>query len=227
MIYICGDSFCSQDKEYGNSWVDLLMQKTTKKIVNLSRPGASNYLIYLQVKQALANNATHIIYHATSSIRHEFSFESIDTGKDNINRYWNVLDPDNHKKTICTSWSTPLNNTLYNFKNELTEIYKFGTKFLDLPSTIEKNYIYILFTLRLVQENNHLCEWVWSRGGFEHKKFNSSSDWDFSQYQQYESKINLWDHYNPSVLRPYYHITDTKIHQDVCNLYYDMLKLKK
>ena len=225
MIYICGDSFCSQDKEYGSNWVDLLIQKSPTKIINLSRPGASNYLIYLQVKHALENNATYIIYHATSSIRHEFSFTTDDTSKDNIDRYWNVLTPNNPKKTICTSWATPLINTPIDFKYELTEIYTFGTKFLDLPSTIEKNYIYILFTLQLIKENNKLCNWAWSQGGFEHPKFNPNSNWNFSQYRQYESKINLWDYYNSTALRPYYHITDIKIHQEVCNLYFDMLKL--
>jgi len=80
--------------------------------------------------------------------------------------------------------------------------------------------------LRLMQENKNLHRWAWSQGGFEHKKFNPIGNWDFSQFRQYESKINLWDYHCSSALRPYYHITDIKIHQDVCNVYYDMLQLQ-
>ena len=68
--------------------------------------------------------------------------------------------------------------------------------------------------------------WAWSRGGFEHAKFLDSQDWDFSSYQAQECAINLWDHYDNNVIRPFYHVTDTETHKKVCNLYLDMLKLK-
>jgi len=72
-LYICGDSFCSSDPEYGKNWSDLIAERCLNlEVVNLSSPGASNYLIYLQVKQALEKNCDYLIYHATSSIRQEF-----------------------------------------------------------------------------------------------------------------------------------------------------------
>jgi hypothetical protein len=31
--------------------------------------------------------------------------------------------------------------------------------------------------------------------------------------------VNLWNHGNTALYRPYYHITDTAIHQQVANYY--------
>lgn len=49
--------------------------------------------------------------------------------------------------------------------------------------------------------------------------------WDFSKYTTHECSLNLWDDYNPALLRPYYHITDTKLIKSVYTQYAKMLNL--
>ena len=68
-------------------------------------------------------------------------------------------------------------------------------------------------------------QWGWSRGGFEHSKFKNSNRWNFDAYTQNESNINLWDDYDNTIERPYYHVTNIQIHQKVCKHYIDMLNL--
>jgi hypothetical protein len=41
----------------------------------------------------------------------------------------------------------------------------------------------------------------------------------FAQHNQYRSEYNLWDHANTRKFRPYYHITDQQIHQQVAKYY--------
>ena len=55
MIYICGDSFCVSDLEYGPCWTDLLAEKFS--ICNLAQIAATNLLIAQQVDRAIADNA--------------------------------------------------------------------------------------------------------------------------------------------------------------------------
>lgn len=226
-LYICGDSFCSSDPEYGDNWVDLLtLSHPNINIINLSSVGASNYLIYLQVKHALSHNCDYLIYNATSSVRQEFSLGRDTTMQsDNIYRYWNAALPDNSKSMICSSWSTVDKHTanILTIK-KIKIIQEFFKEMIDLPNLIEKNYIFILFTLQLLDSATNLT-WAWSQGGFEHKSFTPTVSWDFSKYTTHECSINLWDDYDPALLRPYYHITDTKLIKSVYTQYAKMLNL--
>jgi hypothetical protein len=226
-LYICGDSFCSSDPKYGDNWVDLLtLSYPNINIINLSSVGASNYLIYLQVKHALAHNCDYLIYNATSSVRQEFSLNS-DTliQSDNVSRYWNAALPSNDKSMICASWNTVAKNTanILTIK-KINIIQEFFKEAVDLPNLIEKNYIFILFTLQLLDSTPNLT-WAWSQGGFEHKSFNPTVTWDFSKYILHECPINLWDEYDNTLIRPYYHITDTNLIENVYIQYAKMLNL--
>jgi hypothetical protein len=223
-LYICGDSFCSADPEYGPNWPELLANSCDQiDVINLSSPGASNYLVYLQVQQALEANCNYIIYHATSSIRQEFLINSYTTSIDNIDRYWTPHDKEN-KSMVSNSWISPHRNAQVFSNNDLQIIKNFFTKFVDMPSLIMKNYIFICHTLDTIK-NSKVENWAWSRGGFEHVKFQNSTVWDFSKYSAHEAKINLWDDYDASLWRPYYHITDRNLLDNVCKMYIDMLQL--
>ena len=104
-LYICGDSFCVDDVSYGDNWVNLLEKKHNNlEIKNLSSSGASNYLIYLQVKHALSKNCDYLIYNATSSIRQEFLVGLDDSKIDDVYRYWNDNNPNKAAPLICASW---------------------------------------------------------------------------------------------------------------------------
>lgn len=226
-LYVCGDSFCTQDLDYGPNWVDLLTHKCSElTVINLSSPGASNYLIFLQVQQALKNNCDYLIYHATSSIRNEFAIADDQRKKDHLERYWSPHDSQN-KTVVSNSWVNANRNTnLFSSKSDLV-FKEFFANHIDFLSMVGKNYIFIDYTLRMISESMHKQNWAWNRGGFEHFKFSGASDeWDFSNYVDQECAVNLWDDYDRNVVRPYYHVTDPKIHKKVCNLYLDMLNLK-
>lgn len=225
-LFICGDSFCFPDPEYGPCWVDLLDKKLVDvEIINLSSPGASNYLIYLQIDYALKNNCDYLIYHATSSVRHEFCIEDNPVDMDHIKRYWNPRDRKN-KDLVTTSWLNPVRNTDDLLRKDSDFILKFFAKHVDMAVAINKNYIFIDYSLQKLSDSLPRENWAWSRGGFEHKNFSDSSDsWDFSKYQDRHCEINLWDDYDRSLARPFYHVTDIAIHQKVCDHYIKMLNL--
>ena len=222
-LYICGDSFCTVDPEYGPCWVDLLIEKLPNiKVVNLAIPGASNYLIQLQVKQALEEKCDYLIYHATSSIRQEFSISDGAHQRDSIDRYWSPTDRD-HKSVMCNSWLSP--NRYYQYDSNENTIRDFFLKHIDFVSLIEKNYIFINYTLDKISNSNFIKNWIWSPGGFEHPKFNDTLSWNFDNYKHYQSSFNLWDEYDRNLTRPYYHVTNKIIHQKVCDSYLKMLQL--
>jgi hypothetical protein len=221
-LYICGDSFCGHDPDYSHSWVNEFTNRHPElEIHNLSSPAASNYLIYLQVKEALANNCNYIIYHATSSIRHEFVLTADNATKDSYDRYWNVLAPI-AAPMVSISWPNP-HHTANQVINETTqkEMQEFFFKHVDLQSLIEKNYVFIQYTLSLLSASD--TRWLWSQGGFEHPAFGNVRSWGFDRTN--ESTINLWDHYKPKVVRPYHHVNDTDIIKKVCDHYESMLNL--
>lgn len=223
MIYICGDSFSVPDPNAGLMWVDMIKSKLP--VVNLAVPGASNYLIYLQVKHAIENGAEHIIYQATSSIRQEFAFAEDSKIKDSYCRYHNPVVSSNEYSMICGSWhNVGQHHSKVLSKEDNDNIANFSVRFFDIANAIEKNYIYILHTLNLISKAN-LKSWAWSRGGFEHKNFKDSTVWNFSHYDQHEVDVNLWDYYDNSVAQPVFHITNQGVHQTVCNQYIKMLQL--
>lgn len=224
-LYICGDSFCVDDPDYGDSWVSLLEKKLSGiEIKNLASSGASNYLIYLQVKQALEEKCDYLIYHATSSIRQEFRLGHDECDTDSISRYWNVNNSNKKAPMICGSWLG-----IDRHYNELMKplqidrIHSFFNDFVDLPNLVEKNYIFISHTLEILDHSS--TRWAWSSGGFEHSSFKNSKQWDFDRYSSRRCSVNLWDYYIPNKIRPWFHVTDPIVHQKVCNQYMDMLNL--
>jgi hypothetical protein len=228
-IFVCGDSFCVRDPEYGPAWIDYLCNALPDAdVITLSSPAASNYLIYLQTQHALTNGADYIIYHATSSIRQEFLLRPDDSERDHYQRYWNIADPQQNPSMACTSWLNPDKTTVGVLsKSDSHKIKNFFCQHLDLTSVIEKNHIFIKHTLAMLESAPNLKNWAWSRGGFEHRTFAQHQFWDFSQYQSRECHINLWDKFEPGhrLERPFYHIVDHDVKRDVAEEYINLLKL--
>lgn len=59
---------------------------------------------------------------------------------------------------------------------------------------------------------------LFDQGGFEHKKFGVAKEY-FKKYSKYRSKYNLWDYGDSKLHRPYFHITDQNIHNEVAEYY--------
>jgi len=225
LIYICGDSFCTSDPAYGTSWVDKFTASVPEhRVVNLAVPGASNYLIYLQVKEALSKNCDYLIYHATSSIRYEFKIADSMVDVDHAYRYnlLNNVDP----TMVCGSWYyLAKHHNQFISADQQNTISKFFSEFVDINNLIEKNKIFIEHTLSKINSST-VKGWAWSQGGFEHPSFAGSSSQEyFTDYKYKEVDINLWDYYDKKRMRPYFHVDDPAIVQKVYSQTKEMLKL--
>lgn len=226
-LYICGDSFCVEDPEYGPNWVGYIRDQLPHiDVVNLASCGASNYLIYLQAKRAIEKNCDFLICNFTSSIRQEIKVRDDLHNSDSVARYYNSVLNNQDTSMICGSWiGIDRHYPGQVDKQTVTLIENFFKQCVDFPNLIEKNYLYIKSTLGMLASSPSR-PWAWSRGGFEHASFsNSSAHWEFDQFNHSQISMNLWDYYDPKPLRPYYHVTNSTVHQNVCNQYIKMLQL--
>ena len=199
MIYICGDSFCVSDLEYGPCWTDLLAEKFS--ICNLAQIAATNLLIAQQVDRAIADNAEFVIVQCTSVTRSE---------KLHNGRY------------VPFSYHTASTETTPFSKSQLQILKEYYTEFFDLKLAIYQNAINIEHTLqKLVDSNIPFC---FSQGGFEHANFHPMATDYFSKFSQWRSSVNLWDYTVTREYRPYYHITDQQVHQQVADYYIEEIK---
>ena len=218
MIYICGDSFACSDAEYGPSWVDLLSEKLNNNLVNLSRVGASNLQISLQVGSAIEQGAKYIIYLATSSVRNDVAFQQANTGP-LLARYTDLVSADSSKDLISYSIPTIFNAKVFNAQ-QIEFLKRYHTEFFDIDLAVYQNQMIIEGTLSMLKSSG--ISFQFDRGGFEHKKFaGAQSKKYFANYSEYFSKLNLWDFVDaPLPYRPYYHINDIGIHQQIANYYH-------
>lgn len=223
-LYVCGDSFCCNDPEYPGSWIEKFQAiHGNLKIISLAVPGASNFQIYLQVKEALAKRCDYLIYHATSSIRFEFVADRLIKPQHGCFNYWNRALPEQQTQMLCTSWLTP-DDSLFFDTDQAKSIKIFFKDFINIDVEIEKNYLFICATLNLISSSS-VENWSWSRGGFDHKSFDNSKIWTFDCLDR-ECDYNLWDYYGrPSPTRPFYHISDPLVINTVCEHYSRMLNL--
>lgn len=193
-VYICGDSFCVPDPEYGVCWVDLLSQ--ARSVTNLAQVSATNLLISQQVDQAIKESADFVIVQGTSCTRSETRFNG---------------------KIVPYSFLTS-NATTTNFDpQQLRIIREYYTEFFDLDLAIYHNQCIIQNTLQKLVDNQ--MPFLFDQGGFEHTKFGAKQSDYFGKFSQYRSAVNLWDHADARDYRPYYHIRDAKVHQQVAEYY--------
>jgi hypothetical protein len=225
-VYICGDSFGCSDTEYGPGWVDKLAKKLQGEtdIVNLSRVCASNTQIGLQVEHAISQQAKYIIYLATSSVRDDVLLNSIETTNNLLDRFVDITNPDDTKN--LTSYSVQsLNDTTLFDATQLTMLKQYHSAFFDLDVAIYRNELIIEGVL------SKLCTsgipFKFDQGGFEHPSFSNSKKNYFTAYSKYRSEICVWDYVTKNLKhRPYYHIDDQLIHEEIANYYYNLINDK-
>ena len=193
-VYICGDSFCVPDPEYGPCWADLLA--TEYHTVNQATVSATNLMISMQVDSAIENQADFVIIQGTSCTRSQ-------------TRYQDQIVP--YSFLTASTATTPFD------QRKLELIKHYYTEFFDLDLAIYQNQCVIEHTLQKLMDSK--IPFLFDQGGFEHSKFGGSTKLYFKKFDQYRSQVNLWDHGNTALYRPYYHITDPDIHKFVAHYY--------
>jgi len=192
-IYVCGDSFCVSDPEYGKCWVDYLAEKRT--IHNLSRSSATNLMISMQVDQAIAAGPDFIIVQGTACTRSQTRHQG------------NIVPFSYHTASEIT---TPFDRTKLNI------LKHYYTEFFDLDLAIYENRCIIENTLQKLVNSG--IDFLFDQGGFEHPSFGTTAQY-FQRFSQYRSDINLWDYARTRDYRPYYHIVDDAVHREVAAYY--------
>lgn len=223
-VYVCGDSFGCSDPEYGTSWVDTLKEKLHGDLVNQSRVCASNVQIGLQVETAISQQASYIIYLATSSIREDVRLASATTNKSLLDRFVDITDPDKTKD--LTSYSVQsLNSTTVFDNSQLNVLKQYHSDFFDIDLAVYKNELLIEGVLSKLKSSG--IPFTFDQGGFEHPSFLNVKKNYFATYNEYRSEICLWDYVGKNLThRPYYHITDRAIHKEIANYYYNLINDK-
>lgn len=191
MIYICGDSFGVPDPEHGVMWAEQLSAPVT----NLCAVSASNLLISRQIDRAISAGAGKIIVLFTSSTRGETKRNGQD---------------------IPWSWHTASEKTTSFNSRELRILQDYFGTFHDLELAIDLNRCVIQSCLyRLTQSG---IPFVWDQGGFEHASMGGRGS-DFVEYNANRSDLCLWDFARTRAYRPFYHITDPVLHQEIAAYY--------
>jgi len=192
VIAVCGDSFCVSDPDYGLMWADLLGQHCA--IRNYSEVTSTNLLIARQVDQAIQDHADFVIVHFTSCTRGE---------KPHAGRY------------VPFSYHTASEETTPFDRNSLRILKEYYTEFFDLSLAVYQNAITIEHTLNKLVSSG--LPFRFDQGGFEHVSMGGRIC--FTEYNSTRSDLCLWDFSRTREYRPYYHITDAKIHQDIATYY--------
>ena len=166
---------------------------------SLAQVCASNLLISLQVEQAIEKQADFIIVGFTSSLRSELMFED---------------------KLVPFSWlsldeTTPFDQTTINNLKQL-----FNN--IDLDTEVKRNKLVIEATLQKLVDSK--IAFLFDQGGFEHKSYEGVGQY-FAKFDQYRSKVCLWDHADVRQHRPYFHITNQTIHTQIADYYTKMIGL--
>jgi hypothetical protein len=226
LVYICGDSFGCSDTEYGPSWTDKLTKKLQghASVINLSRVCASNTQIGLQVEHAIGNQADYIIYLATSSVRDDIVLTHLNTQSRLLDRFVDIVNPDSTKD--LTSYSVQsLNDTTLFDKHQLDMLKQYHAMFFDIDVAIYRNELIIEGILSKLTTSR--IPFKFDQGGFEHASFSNSKKNYFNAYSKSRSDICVWDFVTKDLKhRPYYHIDDQRIHEEIAEYYYNLINDK-
>lgn len=212
-IYICGDSFCTSDPEYGASWVDLLQENLPEhRVINLAKPAASNLYISLQVNYAINATADYIIAAGTSVTRNEVAVAT--STEPLLQRFAD------EELVAYSILSIPKHFDFTASQQQLLKEYH--TEFFDLPLAIYRDQCLIENTLQRLVDSG--IRFNFDRGGFEHPKFGKLQQATyFDRYAEHISQVNLWDYPITTERRPYYHIIDSAVHETVANYYTNLI----
>jgi hypothetical protein len=208
-VYVCGDSFSTPDPEYGTVWVDLLQHKLGEdySIVNTSSVAASNLLVAVQVDNAIKNRADFVVIVATACTRSEALVQPA-TDQALMTRF-------NRHELVSYSIFRPYRSHLNTQDQEA--IYNFHLRYTDLELNIFRDHTLLLGTLTRLQQAG--IPFLFDQGGFEHPSFGGSRRY-FEQFDAQRSALNVWDYGTTQDERPYYHVKEPALHQQIADYYY-------
>jgi len=230
-VYICGDSFGCSDIEYPTTpWVELLRDQLSNcNLHNLSRVCASNLHIRLQVDRAIANKADFIIMLATTCTRGQGKIgwqKKINANL--IDRFYTIGGPDQdniNKDLACYSINS-LDETCVLNDRQIQIVRDYINHVFDLDLEIFQNKCIIESSLYALEKSQ--IPFLFDQGGFENPKFGVSLQKKyFTEFEHRRSEINLWSEFTNTMRhRPYFHITDSEIHQRTANYYASKIQEK-
>lgn len=209
-VYICGDSFTVDDQDYEHTpWTKQL------DAVSLGSVCANNQLIALQVEQAIKQQAKFIIVEFTSVTRDIVQYT--DQKQDNLlDRFYSLTEDDNTDKdlTSYTIWST--RTALALTQEQRDQLDSYNKNFFDIDVAIHRDSLIIEATLQRLVDSG--IPFLFDQGGFEHPSYGGVGTY-FTKYNKHRSELCLWDYADTRTHRPYYHITDQKVHNNLAKYY--------
>lgn len=218
-IVVCGDSFNVDDVDHPNiHWTAKL---NDYDLVNLSIPGASNLAIRLQIDKAISFHPDFIIVSFTSCMRTivKYSEKIHSTLLDRI--YY----PNGQKGFDLISFPYA-GADQYNVldSRQLDILHNYLAEFVDLDLLRAENYYIIKDGLETLSQSE--IKFTFSLGGFDHKSFtNDINRFNFNKFDQFQCPINLWDYCNrKKQLRPWFHVKDHTIHDNLLEYYKCLIK---
>ena len=222
-LYICGDSFACNDPDSSiTPWHQLLTNELKNHWIvnNLSLICASNLNIRMQVDKAVEDHADFVIVLFTSSVRGHGRISTQESIDNLLNNFYRVEKDDDKKQLGCWSYHS-LDTNCVMPKNKTSILKSFFTEIFDLNLAIYENQCIIESSLHKLKSNQ--VEFLFDQGGFENPFFGGDKTY-FEEFNNYRSQLNLWTLYgSPIVYRPYFHITDQLIHNDIANYYKQVL----
>lgn len=209
-VYICGDSFTVDDQDYEHTpWTKQL------NAVSLGSVCANNQLISLQVEHAIKQQAKFIIVEFTSVTRDIVQYT--DKKKENLlDRFYSLTEQDNTHKdlTSYTIWSTK--TALALTQEQRDQLDSYNKNFFDIDVAIHRDSLIIEATLQKLVDSG--IPFLFDQGGFEHPSYGGVGTY-FTKYNKHRSELCLWDYADTRTHRPYYHITDQTVHNNLAKYY--------
>jgi hypothetical protein len=220
-IYICADSFGCYDPDYpGMSWHEKLEKKLPQfKIINFSKVCASNLMISLQVDKAIIEQADFVISMGTSVLRDEVKITNIESKLPLVDRFVDITSDNNLDTQNLISYTMlNINQEFLSKVNDTLTAYK---KLKDLELLIYKDQCIIENTLQKLVDSN--IPFVFDQGGFENPQYGAIKNCYFEKFKKYQSKKNIWNYTSNRSFRPYYHLIDDNITDEIAQYYYSLI----
>ena len=219
--YICGDSFATEDPDY-KEFYNLWHEQLDTDVKNLASVCASNLLISLQVKRAIKNKADFIIVCFTSVTRSEVSYKSSSKNLKLLDRFYSLTREDNSDCDLTAYTIFVPSDALALNSKQQNLILEYNKNFYDLYLAIYRDSQIIENTLQKLVDSK--IPFMFDQGGFEHPSYGDDVRKYFKKFNYYRSDINLWDFVDTREHRPYFHIQQQSVLNNVADYYNSRIK---
>ena len=161
----------------------------------------------VQVDHAVKNRADFVVVLATACTRGEALVQP-PTNQALMTRF-------NRRELVSYSVFRPYRSAL-TLADQQT-IHDFHRCYTDLELNIFRDHTLLLGTLLRLQQAG--IPFLFDQGGFEHPKFGGSREY-FTEFDSVRTELNVWNYGTTVDERPYYHIKEAAIHQQIADYYY-------